>query len=101
MPGFLYVEEYADLLEDITGKTMPATDSIQARHKIPIGAASVPLGVNWQPNTRYIVIVSDLPCQYEVGDTPVADGNSRYLPANYFRVVSEKDGNSIAVIEQQ
>jgi len=96
----LYIEEYADLLEDVAGAQMQTPGDLVATQKLTIGASSA-ASASFNERTVYLFIVSDAVCQYELGDSPTADGDSRFLPPFLFRCVSVENKDKIAVIDQQ
>ena len=98
----LYIEEYADLLEAKDGKVIQATDNLIGNTQLTIAGASVVTPVDFDPDTKLLVLVSDTNCQYEIGDgSAVATAASRFLPAGVYRPIAVEDATRIAVIEQQ
>jgi len=96
----LYIEEYADLQEDIAGNQMQSPGDLLATQKVSIGASSVQSAA-FNSKTEYLLITSDVDCQFEIGNDPTADGDSRYLPSALLRSVSTENKSKIAVIEKQ
>jgi len=96
----LYIEEYADLQEDVTGTTMQSLGGPVAKQKVSIGAASAQ-SVAFNSRTEFLLITSDVDCQFEIDDDPTADGDSRFLPAALLRSASTENKTKIAVIEKQ
>ena len=96
----LYIEEHDNILKDKNGNVVQATSGTVTEQKVTVGASSAQSSaVN--SATKFLVIVTDTACQYETGSNPTADTNSRFLPANVFRVIQVDSGDKIAVIEQQ
>lgn len=96
----LYVQEYAGLQEDISRTQMQSPGDLIAHQKLAIGGSSV-ASAEFDSRTRFLMLVSDADCQYALGDTPTADGDSRYLPAGVFFSLSTEKSSKIAVIAKQ
>lgn len=96
----LYIEEYQNVLAQSGQGTVPVPTGLLAKHKVTVGASSSQSQV-LNTNTRFVLLTSDVASQFELGDDPTADGDSRYLPADGARFIAAKGGQKIAVIEQQ
>ncbi len=94
----LYIEEYADMQEDVSGAQMQSPGQLVAKQKVAIGAASA-ASAAFNARTEYIILTADVKCQWELGAT--ADASSRYLPANVPRSFNVENQTTLEVIEQQ
>ena len=99
----LYIEEYAELARDSQDNLMGIPGNLVTNQKVTVGASSAQSSA-FDGRTKFIMIISDVPCQYEhaKGETnPTADSSSRYLPTDAFRYIPVDGLDKIAVIEQQ
>lgn len=96
----LYIEEYQSVLAQAGQGTVPVATGLLATHKVTVAASSNQSQV-LNTNTKFVLLTSDVASQFELGDDPTADGESRYLPADGARFIAAKGGQKIAVIEQQ
>jgi hypothetical protein len=97
----LYVEEYTDLAVDGRGVNIPAPGHFNRCQKVTITGASTATTNAVSSKTRYVALATDTACQYELGGTPTADGNSRFLAANSRIFLQVLTGDKVAVISQQ
>jgi len=96
----LYIEEHDNIMKDRNGNLVQSTATPTAVQKLTVGASSA-ASSTFNSSTRFLLLVSDTACQYELAASPTADGDSRFLPANVFRPVQCVPGEKIAVIAQQ
>ena len=94
---------YMEQIEVEVGKTFLGLPPRTAGETVTIGAASARTTQAFAPTTTLFRITADVACQWVTGDSAVvADGNSRYLPADQPQEHQIPAGHThLAVIEQQ
>lgn len=96
----LYIEEYDTMPRDANHQILPIVPVEVARQKVTIaGTSAQSSAVNGR--TTFVRLISDTPCQYEIGANPTASATSLFLPANVPIDREVQTGDEIAVIEQQ
>lgn len=100
MANELYIEEYQGLLTQAGMGSVPVATGLLNTQKVAVSASSSQSAA-LSSKAKFALVTSDVAAQFEMGDNPTADGDSRYLPADAGRFIAVKGGQKIAVIEQQ
>lgn len=97
----LFIEEYRQLAEDGNGRALQAPGPLIADQQVTISGTSAQSSAL---KGRYVSIVSDVDCYYNVGANPTAAATAgvgnRYLPLYVYRDIYVEQGDKIAVIEK-
>lgn len=91
--AFLYVEEFTELPLEALGRTVLTPSLPVAKHRVAISGTVARTTVDFHSGTEFIRLVSDIACQFEIGDvSTVVATNSPYLPASldHYRGVHNK-----------
>lgn len=97
----LYIKEYQLMKKDDQGFLIGPGPLITQQKVTIAGTSAQSSALNGK--TKFVILESDIPCQYAVGTNPTADTNSQFLSANN-RLLEPVVGNEtlkIAVITQQ
>ena len=97
----LYIKEYQSMKKEDQGY-MSGPGPLITQQKVTIaGTSAQSAALNGK--TKFVIIESDIPCQYEIGANPTASATSRYLSANNRMLEPDVIGGTskIAVITQQ
>lgn len=96
----LYIEEYGVITFDRKGNPLNLPDDLEKLQKLAIASAANTSTATTQM-TSFVALTADTACQFEIGTSPVAGANSRYLPADVPRYLHISSGDKISVVQQK
>ena len=95
----LYIEYYGGTIE--AGEAQ-VPENLRGTDKLTVGVTSARTSSDIPSGTKFLVLKTDVACQYALGDSSVtADANSQFLAANGIWGQGIDGNERIAVIEQQ